>query len=336
MLFRSIVTAIFAVAFSSTAVSALPSGAPKCAINSAVIAAGHKKPDDPTLGYSVSIAASGASWEITVTNSAGRKSFQGTLFYITTSLDPSKHLGKFTFDAGEYRPQTKSVCEAAKITGDPSATITHSKPSKKAVGTKFTWTPDPADLTVAGDPIFNFSFADNDGDEPSRAPARFMTGKVPFEFRPKTQPVPTAQPPAPTQPPPTTAPTTAPGGGGGGGGGVYGDQKPATTRKVIKCTPKKYSKTYSKPSTETVAPSIPEPGTGPGPAPAPGPGATPEPSSPVVLPIGGGGDGKPEPKAKGGYGKPEPKAKGGYGKPDSKAKGGYGGAPAPATKGGSY
>ncbi|KAH6588841.1 hypothetical protein BASA61_005793 [Batrachochytrium salamandrivorans] len=224
MLFRSIVTAIFAVAFSSTAVSALPSGAPKCAISSAVIAAGHKKPDDPTLGYSVSIAASGASWEITVTNSAGRKSFQGTLFYITTSLDPSKHL---------------------------------------------------------------------------------------------------AQPPAPTQPPPTTAPTTAP--GGGGGGGVYGDQKPATTRKVIKCTPKKYSKTYSKPPTETVAPSIPGPEPGTGTGPVPGPGATPEPSSPVVLPTSGGG-----------YGKPEPKAKGGYGKPDSKAKGGYGGAPAPATKGGSY
>ncbi|KAH9271153.1 hypothetical protein BASA83_006697 [Batrachochytrium salamandrivorans] len=323
MLFRSIVTAIFAVAFSSTAVSALPSGAPKCAISSAAIGAGHKQSEDLKLGYSFSIAASGASWEFTITNSAGRKTFQGLLFYVTTSLDPSKHLGKFTLDGGKFRPQTKSVCDAAKIAGALEATITHADPSRKPVGTKFTWTPNPDDLTVLGDPILNFAVADNDGEGPSSAPAKFITGKVPFDFRPKTQPVPTAQPPAPTQPPPTTAPTTAP--GGGGGGGVYGDQKPATTRKVIKCTPKKYSKTYSKPPTETVAPSIPGPEPGTGTGPVPGPGATPEPSSPVVLPTSGGG-----------YGKPEPKAKGGYGKPDSKAKGGYGGAPAPATKGGSY
>ncbi|KAH6576199.1 hypothetical protein BASA60_004667 [Batrachochytrium salamandrivorans] len=218
MLFRSIVTAIFAVAFSSTAVSALPSGAPKCAISSAVIGAGHKTSDDPTLGYSVSIAASGASWELHVTNSAGRKS----------SKDHCSML------------QLAWILASIWVNSPLMPANTGHRPSRSTSSSNSTST-------------YNCTYN-----------CTWWCG--------------------------------------GGGGGVYGDQKPATTRKVIKCTPKKYSKTYSKPPTETVAPSIPGPEPGTGPAPAPGPGATPEPSSPVVLPIGGGGDGKPEPKAKGGYG----------------------------------
>ncbi|KAJ1328783.1 hypothetical protein BSLG_010007 [Batrachochytrium salamandrivorans] len=172
MLFRSIVTAIFAVAFSSTAVSALPSGAPKCAINATVIGAAHKKSDDPTLGYSVSIAAS-----------------------------------------DEFRPQTKSICDAAKITGDLDATITHSSAKKKPVGMKFMWTPNPADMNVAGNPMIYYAFADNDGKEAVKTPAKFNTGKMPMEFR--------------TQKSPTS-------------GGVYGGHKNPTMRRVIKCIPKKH------------------------------------------------------------------------------------------------
>ncbi|KAH6570514.1 hypothetical protein BASA81_010504 [Batrachochytrium salamandrivorans] len=213
MLFRSIVTAIFAVAFSSTAVSALPSGAPKCAINATVIGAAHKKSDDPTLGYSVSIAASGASWEITVTNSANRESFQGALMYVATDMDPKNHLGKFTFNKDEFRPQTKSICDAAKITGDLDATITHSSAKKKPVGMKFMWTPNPADMNVAGNPMIYYAFADNDGKEAVKTPAKFNTGKMPMEFR--------------TQKSPTS-------------GGVYGGHKNPTMRRVIKCIPKKH------------------------------------------------------------------------------------------------
>ncbi|KAH6576200.1 hypothetical protein BASA60_004668 [Batrachochytrium salamandrivorans] len=136
MLFRSIVTAIFAVAFSSTAVSALPSGAPKCAINAT--------------------QPSGASWEITVTNSAGRESFQGALMYVATDMDPKNHLGKFTFNKDEFRPQTKSICDAAKITGDLDATFTHSSATKKP--------------------------------RLSQTPAKFNTGKMPMEFRTQKSP----------------------------------------------------------------------------------------------------------------------------------------------------
>ncbi|KAH9249134.1 hypothetical protein BASA81_013158 [Batrachochytrium salamandrivorans] len=108
MLFRSVVTAIFAVAFSSTTVSALPSGAPNV----------------PSMLRLLVLLTK-------ITNTAGREYFQGLLMYVATDMEPKNHLGKFTFDKDNFRPQTKSICDAAKITGDLDATFTHSKPYKE-------------------------------------------------------------------------------------------------------------------------------------------------------------------------------------------------------------
>ncbi|KAH6583309.1 hypothetical protein BASA50_000872 [Batrachochytrium salamandrivorans] len=265
MLFRSVVTAIFAVAFSSTTVSALPSGAPKCAINATVIGAAHKKSDDPTLGYSVSITPNGASWEITVTNTAGREYFQGLLMYVATDMEPKNHLGKFTFDKDNFRPQTKSICDAAKITGDLDATFTHSSPTKKAVGMKFMWTPSPADMAASGNPMIYYAFADNDGKDAVTTPAKFMTGKMPMEFRSQTQPA---------------------------SGGVYGGHKNPKMRKVIKCIPKKHkmmmmahSKSSSIPEPAPSVESAPASESAPSveSAPASAPAAEPAPASPPAM-----------------------------------------------------
>jgi Reeler domain len=145
MLFRSLAILL------SITVSALPTGAPKCAINPVAIKAAHGSSPDPSLGYTLSVTKSGTgTYNITVKSSA-MKSFKGILMYITSPSAPSKHLGKFTFDS-RFRAATASVCAAANITGDLLSTFTHASPIDKTLMT-FVWSGSAAE--IAGDLVVN-------------------------------------------------------------------------------------------------------------------------------------------------------------------------------------
>ncbi|KAJ3104576.1 hypothetical protein HDU97_009088 [Phlyctochytrium planicorne] len=134
-----------------------PTGAPKCAINPAVVSATHTNVAD--LGFVLEVPATytpgGPAIEIKVTKGV---EFKGILTYVTPGADDDvlaakknpKHIGKFTLPDG-LRAQTASVCDDAKIVNEfPESTITHSKPGKFGGAAPFSlmWTPPKDDMGV--------------------------------------------------------------------------------------------------------------------------------------------------------------------------------------------
>ncbi|KAL2911730.1 hypothetical protein HK105_208787 [Polyrhizophydium stewartii] len=218
MLFNALVAA---AALLGSAV-ALPVGAPKCAINPAAIAAAHGKQADPSLGYGVSVKMTGANaWEMTVTNTAGRKAFQGILMYINKDMAPNTHLGKFEIDTNNFKFQSMDICSAAKVTGPMEATFTHSNPSKKPIDkTVFKWTATTEELNMPGQLMLNVAFADNDGDSAVKTKPRWHNMMMKLDCKPSgtmEMPKPKEMPmPTPSMP--------------------MGEPM---IRKVIKCKPKK-------------------------------------------------------------------------------------------------
>ncbi|KAJ8331392.1 hypothetical protein BDV3_000811 [Batrachochytrium dendrobatidis] len=286
MLLQSAFSFIAAFILTTSSVSALPKGAPKCVINSDVISKAHKHPDDPTLGYGLDVKVSGSSFEITVTSSNGRKDFQGILMYIESVDKPKFHMGKFQVDTNNFRFQQQSICDAAGIQGSNEATVTHANPSKKPLGsTKFIWTPNPEDLQVSGETKIHVAVADNDGDSPSTSPPRFMSFQVPINF--KTGGNPTT----------TVTVTVAP---------PAGATVVTTTRRVIKCMPKSHRmppvpaqtpKPIATPTPPAAPPAYPAPPAPPAPPAEPpaAPPAYPAPPAPPAYPAA------PAPPAAGGY-----------------------------------
>jgi hypothetical protein len=132
-----------------SAVFALPIGAPKCAINAAAIQAGHGSATDSSLGYGISVKPGQGNMEITITNSLGLKSFKGILMYVNSVDAPLNHLGKFIeLDPAMFRSQDKTVCDTAKVVGDPAATFTHANPSDKLLTTVFKWVGTPEEMAT--------------------------------------------------------------------------------------------------------------------------------------------------------------------------------------------
>ncbi|KAJ3219093.1 hypothetical protein HDU67_002749 [Dinochytrium kinnereticum] len=153
-------TAILAsIALLPAIVMALPSGAPRCAINPAAIGAAHKKIED--LKYT--IVPSAATYTpggppLTFEIKDG-PAFKGILAYVTPGSDQdslletksTKHVGVFVIGADSgMRAQTASVCSAAKIENEgPESTITHSAPFPEGkFPTSLSWKPPATDVGV--------------------------------------------------------------------------------------------------------------------------------------------------------------------------------------------
>lgn len=117
-IFRYITAALLATG----AVQALPKGAPKCAINPAVITKGHEVAPS-AVGYAIQASsqtyAPGQSLTVTI---GGQKNWQGILMYATpgtqddAKLAPNnikQHVGVFTLPAG-FRAQSAAPCQAGR------------------------------------------------------------------------------------------------------------------------------------------------------------------------------------------------------------------------------
>ncbi|KAI8826046.1 uncharacterized protein EV422DRAFT_575883 [Fimicolochytrium jonesii] len=122
---------------------ALPTGAPKCAINQAAISAAHSDPS--AAGYTITTSAStytpGAPLTFTI---QGDKNVVGVLMYVSAG-EVSKHVGAFKVPEN-FRVQNADICTGAKIVNDaPESTITHANPTPKGTKVDFTWTAPAAD-----------------------------------------------------------------------------------------------------------------------------------------------------------------------------------------------
>ncbi|KAI9100707.1 hypothetical protein DFS34DRAFT_648616 [Phlyctochytrium arcticum] len=152
--------------------SALPNGAPKCAINPAVITKEHEAAS--TAGGYKMVAGSqtytpGQTFEVTISGTLG---IAGVLMYATpgTANDATaapnnskQHVGKFSSVNG-FRAQTASACAAAGIANDaPESTITHANAQDKGKSIAFTWT---APATNIGPVTFNAAIANGSPGKP--------------------------------------------------------------------------------------------------------------------------------------------------------------------------
>ncbi|KAL2911728.1 hypothetical protein HK105_208785 [Polyrhizophydium stewartii] len=290
-----LVQTLFSAAALLGSVLALPSGAPKCAINATVIAAAHGKQPDASLGYGVSVKMTGDSvFEVRVTNSAGRKAFQGILMYVNPADSPKTHLGKFDIDMSMFRFQTADICNAANIKGALEATFTHSSAAKKPIdSTVFKWSPLAADMAMTDSVVLSVAIADNDGDAAVKTKPRWVNFKVPFDFKKMM---------------------AWRGKNGMPMGMPMGEPM---VRKVIKCKPKKMMCPACSMETPMPTPSKPYGGYGNN---YPMPSETPMPTP--SKPYGGYGNNYPMPSETpmptpstpyGGYGNDYPSKKGGYG-----------------------
>ncbi|KAI9105601.1 hypothetical protein DFS34DRAFT_19104 [Phlyctochytrium arcticum] len=155
----------------ATAVNALPGGAPKCAINPAVITAAHGAPK--AAGYKIAASATsytpGQKVEVKLT---GTSAIAGVLMYATAGAasdaaaapnSSKKHVGKFDVANG-FRAQTATICDAAGIVNDaPESTITHANPTPKGNEVTFSWTAPAADV---GPITFNVAVASGSPGQP--------------------------------------------------------------------------------------------------------------------------------------------------------------------------
>ncbi|KAJ3138449.1 hypothetical protein HDU90_001413 [Geranomyces variabilis] len=146
--------------------AALPTGAPKCQINPAVIGEAHMTPS-PDAGYTLS--ASSATWtagqKITVTVTGTTHDVVGVLMYATpdaaddAALAPKgskSHLGVFNVPNG-FRAQTADICTGAGVQQQAlESTITHANPTPKGKSVTFEWT---APTSGSGAITFNAAVA---------------------------------------------------------------------------------------------------------------------------------------------------------------------------------
>ncbi|KAI8924014.1 hypothetical protein BC831DRAFT_467979 [Entophlyctis helioformis] len=170
MIFSIVPLAIAALASS---VAALPTGAPKCAINATVIEAAHGIAPDASLGWDLSVTSTATGWDVSVINTAGKKTYNGVLMYVVVESDLKTHLGKFDIDTSLFRYTKPEVCAAANIKGPVEATFTHANPKPKPVSTVFKFTPNPADFAAVGKMFINFAVADTDKKSAKGAPEWF-------------------------------------------------------------------------------------------------------------------------------------------------------------------
>ncbi|KAJ3083075.1 hypothetical protein HK102_001271 [Quaeritorhiza haematococci] len=194
---------------------ALPGGAPRCAVNETAIANAHGSPSNPALGYGIQVSGPvtpGQPVDITVTNSAGRDSFNGILIYVVGS-NPQLRLGQFlNIDAASFKPQTE-ICQTAQFTGDASAVLTHSNPSPKPLTTRLQWQMLPQDAAADPGPYQIVSAI-------VISPAEWMVvPPVPLQV---AGGAPAGAPAAPQPPAPVAVPGAPPVGG----------------RRILKCRPK--------------------------------------------------------------------------------------------------
>ena len=138
-----------------SAVLALPNGSPICGINDAQIAASEMLKSDSSLGYALKISFAGSnSWDITITNSAGRKDYSGILLYVHQVNQPQKHLGSFSFqDQTKWKYMAPQTCSSQNIiSSTPKATVTQAKeqPVSIAQNVVFRWTATPQELALSG------------------------------------------------------------------------------------------------------------------------------------------------------------------------------------------
>ncbi|KAI9193462.1 uncharacterized protein BJ171DRAFT_603363 [Polychytrium aggregatum] len=168
---RSVLLAFFIAAF-STAVYALPTGAPRCGINATAIANGHNfQPQD--FGFRLNVSPQNAGdMSITITISNVQNSsmnFQGILLYVA-GANLTHHLGHFTqFDQTNFHAQTE-ICKNLGFVGDDASTLTHSNPQPKILGsTQFVWTPLPTDSSEPG-PYMVYAAVAGTGNTPAQTP----------------------------------------------------------------------------------------------------------------------------------------------------------------------
>lgn len=130
------------LAFLAVLVAATPQGSPICQINESGVVAGHGSAADASLGFAVKMTASSGGMDFTLTNPAVT-TFNGILMYVSSRSAPTAHLGSFAPSTGLVA-MSQGLCSAAKVTGEPMATLTHSGPEGKELS-PFVWTGDMAD-----------------------------------------------------------------------------------------------------------------------------------------------------------------------------------------------
>lgn len=156
--------------FMLSAVLALPNGSPVCGINEAQIAASEMRKSDSSLGYALKISFAGSnSWDITITNSAGRKDYSGILLYVHQVNQPQKHLGSFSFqDQTKWKYMAPQTCSSQNIVSStPKATVTQAKEQAVSIAQNvvFRWTASPQELALSG-LVAHAAIATNDAGKP--------------------------------------------------------------------------------------------------------------------------------------------------------------------------
>lgn len=139
----------------SSSLQALPNGSPICAINDAQIAASPKQKSDSSLGYALKVNYAGSnSWDITITNGAGQRNFEGILLYVHQVNQPQRHLGQFSFqDQTKWKYMSEQICSSQSvISSTPRATVTQAKRDAVLISPSlvFRWTASPQELAMNG------------------------------------------------------------------------------------------------------------------------------------------------------------------------------------------
>ncbi|KAI9179164.1 hypothetical protein H9P43_005826 [Blastocladiella emersonii ATCC 22665] len=137
---KTVLFALLAVAASTT--SALPGGAPACAINEAKITSGMGAPQgDRQFKLSASTTEYEPGKPITmkvVSDNAATKTYKGLLIYVEPAGDAKKRVGSFKIPEGFKSNVDK--CGALQVTSDTDAVVTHSSPADKPLGAELVWT----------------------------------------------------------------------------------------------------------------------------------------------------------------------------------------------------
>ncbi|KAJ3190148.1 hypothetical protein HDU85_000439 [Gaertneriomyces sp. JEL0708] len=143
------------VALFASSATALPGGAPKCAINPAIISGAHKAPSDAGFKISASAGSYTPGQPMKITVEGGANPIAGLLMYATpgaaddAAAAPNvakQHVGVFNVPQG-FRAQTADICNAAGIQNEgPESTITHAGGADKGNRVEFDWTAPAADV----------------------------------------------------------------------------------------------------------------------------------------------------------------------------------------------
>ncbi|KAJ3189952.1 hypothetical protein HDU85_000240 [Gaertneriomyces sp. JEL0708] len=246
--FSSIIAAVAALLLVEPG-HALPNGAPKCAINQAVITDGHNAPSTglftaalsantymlqskPETDHAKLLQTPGQ--KLTLTINGNNRPIFGLLMYATPGRAPDaplapnnvkQHVGVFSVPNG-FRAQSAGPCNG--FTQDAAeSTITHANPNGKGNSLTFDWT---APAGLIGPITFNIVATNGDDNQPweilNAITIDAATGGGAEAPAPAPAPAPTDAPaptnvpaPAPAPPPQPTTPT-APGNGNDSDGDV--------------------------------------------------------------------------------------------------------------------